>query len=718
MRGRLVGLVATIAATSVAVAACTAHSSPGGAHRGGRATQSGASGAAAPATGVNDPANIPDAAALQHVTAGLPADPVGAVDALVNLVFGADAKAAVAAAGALLVRSGIPLVSAAGPVIALPSAVVIVNGPTDVEILPALVDQVRQHVRFTTAQLLAMTEYVGLSLNQLTPAQFVGTLAAWGKDPQDPAATVYAAATVRALAARHSEVFTAAGVPDAKTAAGLAKGPGGLPDTSYFPLAAPGGVVDFDPLQVLLFLSHALSAASTKVRVENGRAAYPSPAPSGHSSLVRIGDGPCDELVDVAQTEAGTDLKDSAKSVLQDRIKVAIAVKYGTALAEQAEKAFSVGEKLEDVASYLLFVAGLGFDLSADKARTHFRHESADTEHDVLFTAHAYFALKIPQQWLSCWTLAGLEIPKNSRGLEGFRVDWSQPNGTAALQAYPQDSEKMLNPVVLDKSGTTTLKTYPRREASPPRQGQDVPVATVYQQVRASLDKDYFGAHLSDLLPLLAGPEGIPAVLISVAYNNIVALIKKAGLPSKQIDLPVDYHGSNIFTAKGEGSLNLYFYATVGLRMDLYSCSGPEGPWQGTVALTGDSGALTELIGRLVGQPGHGSEKVSGSMSFQLDPNSSQPQKRLMAGGGNGVQMAFDAQYVTNRFTPGSAQDQAAMLYGRLQVGEATWLYHDVDMGYLGELLTPLLATNSTVAVLRVNSDARCPGASLQDDRF
>src|SRR5699024_2909721 len=87
--------------------------------------------APAGATGPLDPL-VPDAASLTAVAAQLPPDPVDAAEALVGTIFGADDVAAVAATGELLRRAGLPLVSATGPVVALPDRLTIISDPIDV----------------------------------------------------------------------------------------------------------------------------------------------------------------------------------------------------------------------------------------------------------------------------------------------------------------------------------------------------------------------------------------------------------------------------------------------------------------------------------------------------------------------------------------------------------------------------------------------------------
>src|SRR6185312_14438788 len=88
--------VAVVACTAITVVGCTGGGSKPGPHKtrdgGGTSAQPGVS---RPARAVDDPKNIPDAAALTKAAAGLPADPAQAASALVDRMFGDDAKAAV-----------------------------------------------------------------------------------------------------------------------------------------------------------------------------------------------------------------------------------------------------------------------------------------------------------------------------------------------------------------------------------------------------------------------------------------------------------------------------------------------------------------------------------------------------------------------------------------------------------------------------------------------
>jgi hypothetical protein len=708
MRTRLVALVAAI---PLVASACTG-GSPGGHGAAGPAGHGGASSAPA----VDQPGNIPDAAALKRVAAGLPADPAAAASALADKIFAGDGKTAAAATGELLRRAGLPLGSGKGPIVALPDGVTIVNAQLGVELLPALAEQVREGMQFDLSQVLAALAHVGVPEAKLTAAQLVGTLAEWGKGAKDLPAAQYAGAAERALAAHHGQLFAQDQLLPAATATALQDKPQSLRPDAYQRAVAVNPPA-LDPIQLILLVAHAGSHATTKPVVKQVPPT-PRPGPSGgHSLTESVALPSCGYVNDQFDGESGGAAKATAKAILQDALKEAAEERYGVKVKNAFDKGFEAYDKVTDVLSYLAFTAAIRFDVEPkNRKSTHFLHDEGDHANDVQFEAHAYFKAIVPKEWEDCFALAGIGLPTD-KDLEEMKVIWTLPNGKVALKPAAGLGVRQFDyPLLLDKQGRSVVTTTPRRELHPPKNGEKKRVSTAYQQVKASLDKNYLAVHASDFVPLLFGVEGIPAVIVGIAYNNIVGLIKEMGLPEKTIDFPVTYHGDDVYRIYGNGYVNIIFTGNIHYAADLVSCDGPQGRWQGSVTVSGALDAVLAHLGHAMGAsgPSSGSETVK-AIPFLLNVKTDQPQK-FVFNDRYGLIVELDRDAIDSDFTEAGPNGQPQRM---LQIGVAAGTIGGQDLRVLGGFLGPLFSAGLELPVEAVDGgDLRCPGTALYDNPF
>ncbi len=728
MRGRRRRAGLLLAATTLAITSTVAVlvAPPAGAvgsPPGGRTVASARAG-----TGTDNEATlavlVPTAASLQAVRKGLPADPITSTEALVGKVFGADPVAAVSATAEILRRAGLPLVSSAGPVIALPDHSVIVNIPIDVEFLPMLTNAVRTGVGYSPGQLSQSLQVLGVTTKPLTDVQVVGTLAAWGKTVGAPAEVVVAGAAVRALAERRGQLLVPSALSDPETDAAINDHPDSVDLDRLARLTAPASIRDLDPLQYLLFVSHAGSQVVGGVAVTKipPGTATPRTAPTG---LRRPGSatvsGICDYL-DAENFPGGPDSPE--KSVLNNAFRIqigyAVAMRFGKESAEILDKSFAGYDKAADIIATSLIIMGTRLDLTADKATTHFRHDHGDTSRNVTFTATASFHSPIDQGHLSCWAFAGITIPANGT-LSGYQVHWKIGGGVQLLNTTRESSDKMVDGDTTDGSGESKLETYPRTEAHPAA-GADTPEHTAIQTVYAFLDNDDFPVKFTDAIDVImgglaGGPEG---ALVEAAWKFAMTFVKKVGMPAKMWAYPVTYHGSNPYVMWSGGSMWVVFTASIQVAAQVYSCNGVKGPWKGAMSWTGNADPILVAAGRLSGAdiPANapvGGEKINAD--FTLDPASAAPQKVPLGSSPFGLQITLDPDAIEQAEHPGDGGDAHARLKDEAVVGHGVWTIGSLTFTET-HLMGVSLVNGSEVQVLAVLRDERCPGSSIWDDKF
>ena len=138
-----------------------------------------------PTSGVLGAATPPSAAPTGPLPTlpDLPTDPADAAAVLVELVHGPDVALAVEATGELLRRAGIPLVTTAGAVVALPDHAVLADEPVYAPLVAQVAGAVRQGDFYAPDQLAELLAGLDVTNGPLPTATLLGGLGAWGKDP-------------------------------------------------------------------------------------------------------------------------------------------------------------------------------------------------------------------------------------------------------------------------------------------------------------------------------------------------------------------------------------------------------------------------------------------------------------------------------------------------------------------------------------------------------
>ena len=545
----------------------------------------------------SDPAS-PDQLAdgMSHVSQGLPADPGRAAEQLVDSVLDDSPERAAAAAAELLRRSGLPVVMATGPVVAMPDALVLYDSPVYAELIPALVTATRARDRYTVDQVATVLTSVGLTTRNLTFAEMTTALADWGKTDGGQPVFATAAAAVRALSGRRGQVL----YPRADEA------------TTYL-----------DPLQTVLVVAHATSRF--------GLVTGANPTPKALGLLDRLigtgvayaedeGGGPCAAFLALFETDDPVVKANS--DFLKDQLKDRMA---GAVLKEGAKEVFDkfveAWGKAGASISAMMLMLGARLQLTADKTGTHYKHQAGSKAEHVTLTALATFDIQIAAKKLECYALAGVSIPK-AGPLEGFTIRWSsdqdqrgtiQEGGNAHLITVSADSAKVTHGARTGADGKATLEVKPPVE-DPPGAGSELKGWATYT---ASLDKENFPFELGDIFSVLGGPFGFA---VAKSFDLVKDVLTRAGLPSQTITIAVDYHGSDIIVAKGHGTVELILARIDDVYVDLVSCTGIAGPFTGT---GGFGGSTTEWIrtARLLGieVPDGGAGAVA-ELSFPTNP--------------------------------------------------------------------------------------------------
>ncbi|HYK95099.1 MAG TPA: hypothetical protein VE011_04405 [Candidatus Dormibacteraeota bacterium] len=512
----------------------------------------------------------------------LPADPARAAVALVAAITGGNGETANAATIELLRRSGMPVVSADGPVIALPNDYVLVDAAVYAELIPSLTASVRVGNALSPDQFGGYLNDLGAYPNELSPGVLVGGLGTWGKDADSGPAERTAGAAIRALSASRGEVLYAEADP---------------------------GQLHLDMLQLTLVLGTLSFVGRVEAPDPRGLTTGALTAPAGVSGLERLAGvgiasaaNPCDavELALKSPKQPGYGLaaagaKDAAKrtaahifkqwresdpeALAQRMVDKAEALKKGS----KADQIWSKGGKILNI---LLLYLGATLDVDAKPASLHVMTEGGISQVEV--DATAKFSSTLSQGLLSCYALAGIEVPPNGP-LAGYKVHWSitQPlvgAGTGKLLRvasgygeYFMSGGNQAQVTSADGKAKVVLDVVHERTPGKGELKHDKVV------VRATLDKDDFPFKWSDLFKL-DNPFKFAA---DKSFDVVVAAVKRKALPSTPVAIDVAYHDSEAYSIRGTRTIIAFFY-TMPIALDLWTCEGIGGPWHGTIAFHGD----------------------------------------------------------------------------------------------------------------------------------
>lgn len=684
--------------------------------------RSGGQPAAADTAGFDWASLVPTAASLQSVAAGVPDDPIAAAEHLAEIVWGDDSLAAVSATGEILRRAGLPLVSVDGPVVALPEGGVITDAPVLVELLPTLTDAARAGTMHTPDQVAELLEVVGFAAEVPDGRDVVGLLAAWGKSygdrgPDDIAEVRGAGAAARALARIRGQLLVPATVATPEQQRLLADDPGALPGVVRDWLTSPTAVTGIDPITTVMLLAHAAGELATDVSV--------TPASRGLRGAVagafhgNGGGSGCEALEDASDSRADTEVKGGAKEYVKGETRdaaEAAAERYGGTSGKKWTKAGGEAyDKITDAISVVLLLLGAKLELEADKTATHFRHKPGDRSGDVTVTATASFSSALAKRHLACWSLIGIDVPPDGK-LEGYTVNWRMSKAPQAFQAFSDSRDKFAKGDVTGPDGVSTVSVYPRTELSPPDDGETQPELTVNATVYAGLDKDDFPWKLSDLVDI-ATSGGLGGAALKALYALLMNLVKRGALPTMAIHIPVTYHGQMPFVMIGDmNAASSFVSISIDFRADLYSCTGPLGPWQGTAGSGGDvsirhTGSAPQISG---------SGQADVPMRFEL-AKTAQPQ-RFHVADGVGIEVELDVGEVERILNPTVVRDMYDSMQGKaVVVGTGTWTLEGQEVArQLGGASTMSWAAGSErFDVVSRTTDDRCGGSSYWvDQRF
>jgi hypothetical protein len=451
----------------------------------------------------------------------------------------------------------------------------------------------------------------------------VAFFAAWGKNPNDPIELYSAGAAVRALAAQRGQVF-------------------------YF--QADPSTVHIDLLQVTLLLAQitsserlrnqAAQSGVTKLAVLRGG---PAQADSPCEALLR-GLKPDDPNADLISGYLQKKLIDGIKDVIAyerdangnvrlDRRGNPIENETRRKAADRAVQSYNITMKM---LSYYLLVSGATIKLEANQTTIHYHHPGkGHSGAHVILTATAVMASTLTKQQVQCYALAGLEIPPGGPMGEGFKVRWSvdqeRANGLEGLSSgkhvtvISADQRKLYacgtcaDPT--NKDGQSTLELYTRTEPDPGGVGEEQEASVT---VTAKLDMTDFPFKPSDFIITSESDAAEFAGLKTL--DLMLSALKRASLPSEEKTIKVTYHAPSIYVAKGVRNIgSFFFYYTLPIKVDLYTCDGLTGPWKGQASFGTEESAVGaafrplwgKVFGRDLPPPG---DKISEQANFKIDP--------------------------------------------------------------------------------------------------
>lgn len=547
-------------ATSMLVPACSSDESRSGEASSDPSTN--ADGTSSPV-----PSLTPDAVTQMMASArsGLPEDPQAAARSLVHSIVTASTdEDAIGAVAEALRRGGLPIITGDGTAVALPDE----GGYPDMPVYTGFLRDIARSVRSGTAYPATVVSEVFVAMKvsdaPLDWTPFVYTLAGWGKGTDDVPFVQSAASTFRALSAERGEPL------DATRSAEETR---------------------FDTIQLLLLTAHA--AAEAKPRGDGTASGFTASgfrASNSATSPSRRA-GTCQQLLDEfanLKTPADLAMKGTTwfiKTANNEALMQLERDLYKHKLPPGTKGPISVGMERLGAAMDLLGYAGTlmtlaGITFTADGvSETHYKHNDGDTTTHRTLRVTARFDSGYSDANVACLQLAGVSIPKNGP-LQGFGVEWQFVEDTPYALMNTQRSvpvsqgSKHLRVVqrpdqsktskVTDAQGVSTLTVKTPVEADKVVGKGETQHA--FQLVEVKLTKNDW--KLGDF----TSPTGFAA-----------AISLDRWLPTRFINVPITFHGPDPMTVKGtQKDIFLLVGSLRSMGVDLYSCNGPAGPWQGT----------------------------------------------------------------------------------------------------------------------------------------
>ncbi len=623
-----------------------------------------------------------DALAIEEVARGLPSDPAEAAEHLVATIL-SDEDASVAATAELLRRSGHVIVSAAGPVVAAPDEIALIEAPVYAEFVPVLAAATRAGDRYTLEQFATLLTAVGLTEHDASPAQLAAAIGGWAKDEGDHAIFVTAASGVRALAGHRQQVMYAGADP---------------------------AEVFLDPLQTMILLGHATSTFG-ELDADAAPQAVAAPAivdwllgtQPAHASPA----GPCGEFASLFAAPPNDPAVTAHSDFLKGQLKDRLAKEFLTEGGKEAfDKANEAAGKAGATASAILLLLATRLEVTADKTSTHFKHRAGTRDEHITLTAKAVFDPKVALEKHECYALAGVDVPKPGP-MKSMTIRWSsqqsqlgsyQEGGNQLLQAVSADSAKFTRGSKTGADGIATLELKPPVE-DPAGEGEKLKGKAVFI---ASLDKESFPFELGDVYGFLSNAT---AFGVGKTFDLLRDVLVKAGLPSQAITLEVTYHGADIIVAKGENNVNFILAEIPRVYVDLVSCTGVAGPFRGSAGYDGvTSGWMLQAAGAVTGVPVPKDFAGKDNPISVMTNDREGPNPFFIMTGEGGAQF-LDGVLTFYPFLNTRAEVLPDLRVGR-SVGEV-----EILLGGAGFPFSDL-----TWPVLRVQEDPRCPRVEYSYD--
>ncbi len=540
--------------------------------------------------------------ARDRLLGAVPEDPVAAAQSLVERILGEDLATANVALMELLRQAAIPIINLDGYVFAQPTDLIVGDGPMLGEFLPQLTRSVRGGDYYTitdVSDILVDSEIATTTIDAETLLEGIVT---WGKLPGAPRESVVASTAVRELGLRRQEPLH----------------PGLLPENTRV-----------DVLQLVLLVEH-LGGQAMQL---DETASTQEPASWLGPAVARAQDD-CRFVYDLLQlkpakaifgsgtdsTNADTALKDAFFAWMETKSKEAASTIKGT-----LKKIDYVSKGL----NLIVFLTAIQLKMEADKAVTHFRHEPGDASRDIRVVATAIWEQGETLQEFRCLQgMAGIQTRANGP-FPGLRVKWRLEGPETAsrtaklLRAKPGQEQEFRQTggggEVTNAEGQSDAYLEPPVEREPGTGSELSGVVKVY----ASLDKNevpdalkIFLGNRSFITDVLKGKETIEGAkpwakfLFDALLDISLKAIQKAMLPTRRIDLKVDYHGRDVYVIDGSVLAYLIFGAAT-MKVYAYTCEGLNGNWQGTMTVhsqLGEDGlpqAGAELFGQKLNPEGN-----------------------------------------------------------------------------------------------------------------
>ena len=623
------------------------------------------------------------AGAMAAAAAGLPNSPEGAATALVDRILTSDVSTSNAATAELLRREGLPLIHADGSIFALPDKIVVIDQPVYVELVPQLARALRQERAYSTDQVAAILNSGAPQATPVFGEVVIDLLRNWGKESDAPEPARYAGAAARAFAAHREELY-------------------------FLGLQS----ADVDPLTTIVLIAHLVGAD------------YPrnAPASTGPAAAQLLAFHDIDSICAQLKTAiGGYKVGTLPGKVLWKSLDKALGGELGKAMTAAGEAVLAgwkdisaaigtVVDVVQVLASLILYLLAMTIDISSqDGFATHFRHASGDHSKDLRLMAKVQFDPALPGSAkgnFSCAQLTGITMPahgnveahSSSGGPSEWRVRWwidTDEHRTEVLRANPTDQHKIDDQYPpMDADGISRLTVYPRTEAQP---GQGA-VHTSHVVVKASVEHLISeGAFFTKLIGWVMSPT-------KIIKDAAQFLVDKIGLPSARETMTVKYHAPDIYRIQDSSpSFNLVL-ANLPLMVDVVSCSGIAGPWQGKGGAVIEANQWTDVLAKLAGTASPGTHDSIQSVQFTLDPAQKTSPEIPLTDWGLRLQVTLDRLP-----KPGEHVDGP--------IGVSHILFRDQDLEPIAQKVGG--ANGSTVYdVVGSDIDTRCPGTSAINDPF